>query len=217
MILQIVSQVTVPSNLEGWFAWCQASLARYGCGALLQTFVDADDGSGRFSFSQLEGGVSMVMVSPVSPDVLFCFLWSKKIRGLKKGVTWLEDGVTGSRCWGKIVEENGKKDVPQIFREWNRMGRHTFLKLSENAKKHVAISWEDHTGEIIFRLPERSQEILMVWRLRSEMLPSLALDSCPNVWFIRCFNDVYLEKEQQWILATQISWALVFSINLSVG
>jgi len=49
-------------------------LARYGCGALLQTFVDADDGSGRFSFSQLEGGVSMLMVSPVFPDVLFCFL-----------------------------------------------------------------------------------------------------------------------------------------------
>ena len=48
----------------------KASLARYGCGALLQTFVDADDGSGRFSFSQLEGVFLRDLKLPLSREKL---------------------------------------------------------------------------------------------------------------------------------------------------
>lgn len=43
------------------FLMLQVQLARYGAGALQQTFADADeDYSGRLSFSQLEGPLVVV-------------------------------------------------------------------------------------------------------------------------------------------------------------
>lgn len=43
------------ARVEDILGELKGALARYGCGALMQTFCDADEGSGRLSFSQLEG------------------------------------------------------------------------------------------------------------------------------------------------------------------
>ena len=64
----------------GWSRQLQGALARYGCGALMQTFCDADDeGSGRLSFSQLEGGILLGMGKGKEGRCLMIF-WEKKTR-----------------------------------------------------------------------------------------------------------------------------------------
>lgn len=115
--------------------------------------------------------------------------------------------------WGNWIKMLWKNSG----REWEERCSSNFPRMEENGKTYfprMGINMLRFHGKIIrgksfLDCQKVSQEILMVWGVRSEMLPCLALDSCPNVWFIRCFNDVYLEKEQQWNLATQISWALV--------
>lgn len=42
----------------------------------------------------------------------------------------------------------------KMFFKFSENGREWEDIFSENGNKHVAISWEDHPGEVIFRLPE---------------------------------------------------------------